>query len=264
MQEAKHLGVPVLPVDINRSQDRYHVEHGEGGPAIRQGLLQVQGMSEAAMRSLLQGRAQGPFTSLEDLHRRARAVPLPLWENLIKCGALAELGEKRRLLWELQALDRRRGRPEAGEQLELFAPEAGTPAAPALPPHSFMEEVSLELGLLGMSTRCHPMYFCREELAGRRVTAGRALYELPHGRWVRVAGMVIARQRPPTRSGQTVVFVTLEDESGLIEVTVFPRVYERYGQVIFDSNALVVEGRLQKEDRYGVAVVASHLERLPL
>lgn len=83
------------------------------------------------------------------------------------------------------------------------------------------------------------------------------LDSLPDGRRVRVAGIVIARQRPPTKSGQTVIFVTLEDEAGLVEVTVFERVYQRWGKVIFASNALVVDGILQKRGRYGVVVLGS-------
>ena len=78
---------------------------------------------------------------------------------------------------------------------------------------------------------------------------------LPDGRRVRVAGIVIARQRPPTRSGRTVIFITLEDETGLIEVTVFERVYQRWGKVIFSSSALIVDGILQKRGRYGTVVL---------
>ena len=263
MQEAKHLGLPVLPVDVNCSGDRYRVEYLPAGPALRQGLLQVRAMSAAALRSLLEARQEGAFTCLEDFCARARGVPMPLVENLINCGAMDALGEKRRLLWELQAIARR-PRRGTGEQLSMFSAQELSAPAPPLPPHNLREEVSLQLGLLGMSTRCHPLYFRRQQLARWRITPGRALPELPHGRQVRVAGIVIARQRPPTRSGQTVVFITLEDESGLIEVTVFPRIYQRFGRVIFSSPALVVEGTLQKQDRYGVAVVASRLRALSL
>jgi len=262
MQEAKHLGLAVLPVDVNHSRDRYTVEYPGGKPAIRQGLMQVAGMSAAALEAILHARDEGgPFTCLEDFHRRVQGVPLPLVETMVKCGAMDALGAKRELLWQLRCLGRSRQQAPPS-QLHLFpAAEAPNPA-PTLPAPTMVEEVALQLGLLGMSTRCHPLYFCRRELARRRVTPGRALEDLPHGRWVRVAGIVIARQRPPTRSGQTVVFVTLEDESALIEVTVFPRIYEQFGPVIFAHNALVVEGRLQKEDRYGVAVVASRVEGL--
>jgi len=87
---------------------------------------------------------------------------------------------------------------------------------------------------------------------------------LPDGRLVRVAGIVIARQRPPTRSGRTVIFVTLEDETGLIEVTVFERTYQQWGKVIFSSSALVVDGILQKRGRYGTLVVGERFRPLPL
>jgi error-prone DNA polymerase len=101
----------------------------------------------------------------------------------------------------------------------------------------------------------HPLSFARERLQKMGVMLRSQLDFLPDGRRVTVAGIVIARQRPPTKSGQTVIFVTLEDETGLIEVTVFERVYQRWGKVIFSSNALVVDGILQKRGRYGTVVL---------
>ncbi len=86
------------------------------------------------------------------------------------------------------------------------------------------------------------------------------LDSLPEGRRVRVGGIVIARQRPPTRSGQTVIFLTLEDETGLLEVTVFNRIYQRWGKVIFSSDALIVEGVLQKRGRYGTVVLGRRFQ----
>ncbi len=85
---------------------------------------------------------------------------------------------------------------------------------------------------------------------------------LPDGRRVRVAGIVIARQRPPTRSGRTVIFVTLEDETGLIEVTVFERIYRSWGKVIFSNDVLVVDGILQKRGRYGTVVLGQRFQGL--
>ena len=90
------------------------------------------------------------------------------------------------------------------------------------------------------------------------------LEPLPDGRWVRVAGIVIARQRPPIKSGQTVVFITLEDETGLIEVTVFERIYKKWGKVIFSNGALVVDGVLQKRGRYGTVVLGRSFRGLRL
>jgi error-prone DNA polymerase len=120
----------------------------------------------------------------------------------------------------------------------------------------------MQLALLGVSVKCHPTYFCRDELAAMGVIPSDTLPELPHGARVKVAGICIARMRPPTKSGQTVIFITLEDETGLSEVTVFERVYEKYGPVIFSNKALVVEGKLQTEDRYGVTILAERISPL--
>ena len=109
--------------------------------------------------------------------------------------------------------------------------------------------------MTGISVTDHPLCFARERLQKAGAILRSELEGLPDGRQVRVAGVVIARQRPPTKSGQTVIFITLEDETGLIEVTVFERIYRRWGQVIFSSNALVVDGILQKRGRYGTVVL---------
>jgi DNA polymerase III alpha subunit len=225
--------------------------------AIRVGLAQVQGISEAAINSILAARKHGPFTSLADFWARAN-VPRPVAENLIRCGALDSFGPKRALLWHLQALARSNG---PGRQMRLFEEEN-----PPLPfrPHTLREEAGLQLSMLGISLKCHPTYFCREQLLRLGVTPSARLSGRPHGSRVKVAGICIARMRPPTKSGQTVIFITLEDETGLSEVTVFERVYQKYGPVIFSNDALLVEGRLQTQGRYGITILAEKIAPLPL
>jgi len=225
--------------------------------AIRVGLAQVQGTSEAAINSILAARKHGPFTSLADFWARAN-VPRPVAENLIRCGALDSFGPKRALLWQLQALARSNG---PGRQMRLFEEEN-----PPLPfrPHTLREEAGLQLSMLGISLKCHPTYFCREQLLRLGVTPSARLSGRPHGSRVKVAGICIARMRPPTKSGQTVIFITLEDETGLSEVTVFERVYQKYGPVIFSNDALLVEGRLQTQGRYGITILAEKIAPLPL
>jgi DNA polymerase III alpha subunit len=86
------------------------------------------------------------------------------------------------------------------------------------------------------------------------------LDSLPDGKRVRVAGIVISRQRPPIKSGRTVIFITMEDETGLLDVTVFERVYEKWGKVIFSNSALVVDGTLQKKGRYGTVIIGERFQ----
>ncbi|HUU53660.1 MAG TPA: DNA polymerase III subunit alpha, partial [Armatimonadota bacterium] len=256
VNEAKHFGIEVRPVNINRSRDRYWVEEG----AIRVGLAQVYGLSGAGLRAIRDAReGGGPFTSLREFCART-GLARPMVENLIKAGAFDGMGARRELLWELNEITntgaRRRDRSQrAGGQLALL--EAGREASPAaaLPAPSERERAASELAMMGLSVKRHPLSFARERLDEMGVLSQAQLESLPDGRWVRVAGIVIARQRPPTKSGQTVVFITLEDEAGLIEVTVFERIYKKWGKVIFSNGALIVDGVLQKKGRYGTVVV---------
>jgi len=305
INEARHFGIEIRPVDINRSRDRYWVEDG----AIRVGLAQIYGLSAAGIRAILSARESGgPFRSLRDLCARTN-LPQPMVENAIKAGALDSIGPRRELLWELYEIvttgARRRDRSQqANGQIALLGAgfanllEAGKPASrvegtatagghangdpsaplragmpalqkgftkpstqpagkptPILPSPTRRESMASELAMTGISVTGHPLCFARERLRKMGVMVRSQLDPLPDGRRVRVAGVVIARQRPPTKSGQTVIFITLEDETGLIEVTVFERIYQRWGKVIFSSNALIVDGILQKRGRYGTVVL---------
>jgi len=266
INEAKHCGIEVRPVDINRSRDRYWVEEG----AIRVGLLQVWGLSAAGLRAIMRSRQEGgPFRSLRDLCART-GLARPMVEHLIRAGALDGMGRSRRaLLWELNAIcttgARTRDRAQnANGQLALPGDHGGASSEVALPAPTERETMAEELAMTGVSVKRHPLYFARERLKRMGVISRRRLDDLRDGERVRVAGVVIARQRPPTRSGRTVIFVTLEDETGLTEVTVFERVYDRWGKVIFSSSALVVEGILQKRGRYGTVVLGERFRTLSL
>jgi error-prone DNA polymerase len=264
VNEARHFGVEVRPVDVNRSRDRYWVEEG----SIRVGLAQVRGLSAAGLRTILEAReAGGPFRSLRDLCART-GLARPMTENLVKAGAFDWLGRSRReLLWELNEIcttgARRRDRAqERNGQLALL--QGSEPPAVPLAQPSERERASSELAMTGISVARHPLSFARERLRKMGALTRAQLDPLPDGRWVRVAGIVIARQRPPTKSGRTVIFVTLEDETGLTEVTVFERVYQRWGKVIFSNGALIVDGVLQKRGRYGTVVLGRRFGKLQL
>ena len=260
LQEAKHVGVEVRPVDVNRSRDRYWVEEG----AIRVGLAQVRGLSAAGVKAILAAREAGPFRSLRDLYART-GLARPMAENLIRAGACDGLGGPRRaLLWELNEIcnmgARKRDQTNAMNGQLALAEGVTERKQVGLPEATEREEVAGELWVTGMSVKRHPLYFARERLRKLGVVSTRQLEGLPDGRQVRVAGVVISRQRPPTRSGRTVIFVTMEDETGLVEVTVFERAYEKWGKVIFGNPALIVEGVLQKQGRYGTVVLGERFE----
>ncbi len=263
VNEAKHFGVEVRPVDINKSRDRYWVEEG----AIRVGLAQVYGLSAAGLKAIIAAREDGgPFRSLRDFCARTN-LARPMVESLIKAGAFDSLGQRRELLWQLTEITvtgaRHRDRNDRlGGQLPLLADNPGGHGGICLPLATERERAASELAMTGISVTRHPLDFARERLRKMGVLNRSQLDSLPDGRHVRVAGIVIARQRPPIKSGQTVVFITLEDETGLIEVTVFERIYKQWGKVIFSNSALIVDGILQKRGRYGTVVLGRRFRPL--
>jgi error-prone DNA polymerase len=233
-------------------------------------LAQVRGLSGAGHKAILDAREnEGRFRSLRDFCA-GTGLPRPMIENLIRAGAFDSLTPSRRqLLWELSEISstssRNRDRAQRlNGQLALLSPSAAGIPSPVLPPTTEREDTASELAMTGLSTKRHPLYFSREKLRAMSTISRAQLDPLPDGRRVRVAGIVIARQRPPTRSGRTVVFITLEDETGLIEVTVFERVYQQWGKVIFSSSALIVDGILQKRGRYGTVVLGRRFRHLSL
>ena len=274
--EARRRGVAVLGPDVNESEADYQVVRGagpSGAPAIRVPLRVLRHLGEAGARALLDERARaGPYRSLEDLCRR---VPLPrdALESLIASGALDRLHPNRRaLLWALPSVLQaaRRGQraepdgPDAQGELGLRGQE-GPPGGQALQLEDFspFEKLVLELEAMGFSPDKHLLAFLRPSLQRRGILTTQQARRRPRGAWVQVAGLAIRPHRPPTRSGRTVVFLTLEDEEGLLDVTLFEPVYLRYGHVVFTRPALVVSGRLERRDG-AVSLTASAVEALPL
>ena len=239
--DARRHGVRVLPVDVNRSASKCQVE-GEG--AIRLGLEYVHGLGEAALERLEAARAAGPFRSLQDLYRRAR-LDRSQAEALIRCGALDSLRvPRRRLLWELARL-----RPADGG-LELEIPE-GTATFPELTPR---ERIAADYELVGVPAHEHVMVLFRDTLARWGVSSASDLPYRADKELVRVAGVVVMRQQPPTAKG--FVFLTLEDEDGLINVIVRPDVFARHRELIKTAGFLLVDGTVESE--YGVTNVMAH------
>lgn len=247
LEEVKHLGVPILPVDAWRSGARWRLEGG----AIRIPLGQVKGMSDDLARILVSMR-EGCRT-LVALRRRVE-IPVDAWDALARAGAFDHppreepspsspapgAPSRRDALWQLGLL--RRVAPET-EQPELF----DLPVEPALTP----ELAQLREGLLiawdfdttAMSPRRHPVALHRARLAARGVERIQDLQGIRAGRQVRVAGMVVTLQRPPTAKGMT--FIVLEDESARLPVAVVPQQFERLRKTL-RSATLVVEGRLEE------------------
>jgi error-prone DNA polymerase len=247
INDAKRHDVRVLPPDVNESGVRCTVE----GNAVRIGLGYVVELgAETASRLVAERAANGRYRSLADLVRR---VPLRVEaaENLVAVGAAADcfgLG-RREALWQiglfLPARNFGGGRTskEPGTQLALALPTKQD--AVELPPMGAWEQMTTDYGALTLSPRYHPLGLLRSRLP-KGITSTADLADLPDGLDVRVAGLVVCRQRPGTAKGIT--FLLLEDELGLINVVVYPNIYQRNRHVVRAEPFLLVEGRLQRRD----------------
>lgn len=230
--DARRHGIRTLSVDINRSRARCTVEGGH----IRLGYSYVRDLGEHALETL--EREQGPYGGLEEFCRRTR-LERDAVESLVFSGAFDRFGERRQLFWELgRILPEAPHRRQSPRLLDQPWDEQG------LRRMSVYEQVAEEYELSGLSAAHHLLEFHRLAMRRAGVTTARDLEEM-HGGRVRVAGLLVCKQAPPTAKGHT--FLTLEDESGLVNVILRPRVYERYRRYIRGSPLLLVEGVLQTD-----------------
>ena len=243
VNHARHNGIAILPVDINRSRARCTMEQGK----IRLGLRYVKAVGEKTWQKIEDERRQGLYASLSDFYARTR-LEREAMENLILVGAFDFLGVPRRqLLWQLRTLAR-----QPKQAIPLNLPTVQVP----LPGMTLEDELAADYQIQGLSARHHPMEVFRSEVSKDKVVKSSDIAAIPSGTKVRVAGCVVCRQAPGTAKGH--VFVTLEDEHGLMNVILRPSVYEKYRQVARLEPIIVVEGILQKNDGV-VNVVAERL-----
>ena len=241
VEDARRHGVEVRPVDLLFSEWESSLEPRQGAPpAVRLGLRQVRGLSSASRDALQGALSRGPLASLDALIARAdeAGVRDHVLVTLARAGAFRSLWPGRReALWEvLRRLRERR------LSLDLRTPE---PHQRRLPSMSALEETRADYATLGLSHQHHPMAFHRDALSARGVLGSEGLTRLPHGAQVRVAGIVTCRQRPGSAKG--VLFMTLEDEAGMINVVVMPDIFRAHRMLIATSPALEVLGTLERQ-----------------
>ncbi len=224
--------------------------------AVRLGFRQISGFSKDDGLAIEQCRGTG-FESIRDLWLRSALKPLAL-ERLAAADAFRSLGlDRRQALWAVRALRR------AGDKddLPLFARAAMAAIEPevALPPMRIGEEVVEDYRHLHLSLKAHPISFLRRELDRRGILRHEQLALMPSGRRVTVAGLVLVRQRPGSASG--VIFMTLEDETAVANIIVWPKIFETFRPIVLGARLVSVTGKLQNE--YGVIhVVADRLDDL--
>lgn len=239
VQDARRHGVQVRPVDVMHSDVDCTLEplepaDGEHQPAVRLGLRLVAHLGDAAAQRIAQSRAARAFASTEDLARSAELDASDL-DALAAADALHSLaGHRRQQVWQASALHR-------APALLHDAPthEDALPLTPA--PEG--EEILFDHAALGLSLRRHPLALLRERLSRHGVISAQQLEQARPGQPVRVCGIVTVRQQPSTAKGT--VFVTLEDETGSVNVIVWKSVRETQREALLHSRLLAVTGTLQ-------------------
>lgn len=252
VSEARRSGVEIRSVDVEASDLKPTVE----GQALRLGLAMVNGLGEGSAsrsRDVVEARRAGPFRSLADFCRRTRLGRRAV-EGLIWAGAFDVWGVPRRqLLWELEmALDAAEGPPGL-----LISPPKERPRFAFM---SARGKLWTEVAYTGVSAREHMVSLVSDNLSGMEVKRSSELPRLEDGRKVRVSGVIVSRQSPPTAKG--LVFLALEDEGGLINVVVRPDVYEENRKAL-RSPFIVVEGRLQRRGK-AISVLARRVTALQI
>ncbi|HEY3397352.1 MAG TPA: DNA polymerase III subunit alpha [Armatimonadota bacterium] len=262
-EEAKRLGIRLLPPCVNRSEADYTVEYAPA-LAIRCGLRGVREMTGPALEQIRAERRQGgAFLSLRDFLARTR-VPWPTVENLIRARAFDFSGASIPSLLGLLAA--RQGRSAARHlslldaDLDLLETSTQVDLGEEITPY---QRLQLDLHLLGLSTGLNPFAPWVEMTQRQGVTPTNRLLELRPRAPVRVAGIVVARARPPVRSGRTTVFICLEDQAGLVDITIYQDAYQKYGSFLYTAPVLMAEGELSRRGERDVAVIVRRLTPLP-
>jgi len=247
--DARRCGVKMLPIDINKSYDEFTVEKG----CIRIGFKQLKGMSEGAVKSILAARNEGVFTSLRDFVLRTN-VSRPITENLIRVGAFDSLGIREKLLCDLPELLAMKDK-YVRRSVPLFEDEKTLLISKTISVSS-KENSILERQLLSLDLSSHPLQHLS---LGTGYTHMGDLKSISTGRNVKIIGSVIRYQTPPTRNGNRVVYVIMEDGTGIADVTVFSDVQKKCGDVLFKEGWLIVKGTVQRRGPKAVSIIADEL-----
>lgn len=250
--DAQNHGVEVRPIDINYSDWDNTLEPAPGrhGYALRLGLRQIRGFREDDALRLVDARHSG-YSAIRDIWRRAQLTP-PALERLARADAFGSLGlDRRSALWTIKGLsDTPLPLFDYAETAETHAsnlPAAATDQEPevSLPRLTTGENVIYDYRETSLSLRPHPLRLLRTQLGPLGIKPAKDLSSTPDGRRVKVAGLVLVRQRPGTASG--VIFATLEDETGTVNAIIWPKTFDTYRNAVLGSRLMLVEGKLQRE-----------------
>jgi error-prone DNA polymerase len=239
VEDARRHNVEIRPVDIRQSDWDCTLEPAERGPcrfALRMGLRYVKSIGKGDWEAIELARRESMFTSTDDFVVRTGLNATKL-TRLAEAGAFSGFDKNRRAaIWDVNGLTRTQA-----SSLDLQQREK-TPVFEEL---DLFDTIGWDYRTMAHSARGHPLAPLRKQLNARKLPNARYINKLPDGEFVQYAGMVICRQRPGTAGG--VVFLTLEDESGFVNIVIWQRVFKKYNLLIKTSNFLGVSGRLQNE-----------------
>lgn len=262
--DARRMGVPVEPPDVNASEWDFAIEDcsdqattpGHPEAVIRFGLGAVKNVSQNAVEAILKARNPGPFRDLNDFARRVdlRAVGKRSLECLVKVGALDRFGSRTALLQSLDrlvAVSAAHFRALESGQMSLFGQHTGVSDAIVLPPATLeisrREILSWERDLIGLYVSDHPLSPVMAELEDVVTHYSAQLAELGPEEKVRVVGLVTRLRHHQSKAGKPMAFVTIEDLQGVVELVIFPRVWERVETLIEVDRIILVDGRVDNQ-----------------
>jgi len=276
LNEARKIGLCVLPPDIHLSGEGCEVE--DSGVSIRIGLSYCKGLSRKSIDGILSERVERPFASVADLYHRT-PVDARALSNLIKGGFLDSLGAampggRRELLEAVSYLPKKRKEDVQRELAPALSAGVGSgmetgfwterpgPWRIARLPFPAGEEARMQREALSLDVAEHPLRPYRRDLKELKVTPASKIREMPTGSRVRAAGIMECLQSPPTKSGRPVYFLLLEDESGLLQATIFSDTYRRCGHHLYQAVAFLLEGVVEQDERRGFSFVAERIDDL--
>jgi error-prone DNA polymerase len=264
VKDAQRHGLRVRPIDVMRSDWNCTLERIDGKFAMRLGLRYVKSLREEAGREIVRQREARAFRSIDDLKLRAPALAKSELTALAEIGALNNVASKpgfhrRDALWQIERVSRRAGPLlEACEKVEEYGDVPQTSDSP-LQQMTAEDRLVADFRNTGMTTGPHPLGYHRQQLRRQGIFSAADLQHLSDGVEVRVAGSVIARQRPGTAKG--FVFLSLEDETGISNAIITPQLFRRDHVTIVHQQFLLIEGRLQNQDNV-ISVKADRIRPL--
>ncbi|HYF71025.1 MAG TPA: error-prone DNA polymerase [Ohtaekwangia sp.] len=241
--DARNHAVDVRPIDVNFSEWDNQLEDQSGKYcALRLGFRQIKGLSEEDAKLLVHGRKGKRYVSIHEF--REIGLSESVLEKLADADAFRSLSyDRRKALWEVSTKDHQKN--------ALIKSEAERNVS--LPEMTLSEHVIQDYAATSLSLKAHPVSFVRQQLTQFRVVSAAGLNALGNGVYVKVAGLILVRQRPGTASG--ICFITIEDETGTANLVVFQKLFDKYRKEIIQSRLIMVEGQLQREGQVTHVIV---------